>query len=102
MDRRDLMKMGAGMVVTGFAASASGAPASSGNEKPPNEKVEQWGVFSTEAHGPSAGNPFVDVQFGARFTLGHRSVDAAGFYDGNGVYKVRFSPDMVGRIRHLR
>ncbi len=91
------MKMGAGVVVTGFAANASAAQASPANEKPVNEKVEQWGIFETEAQGPSAGNPFVDVQFGARFTLGHRTVEAAGFYDGNGVYKVRFSPDTVGR-----
>ncbi len=53
--------------------------------------------MTTEAQGPSAGNPFVDVQFGARFTLGHRTVDATGFYDGDGAYKVRFSPDTVGR-----
>jgi hypothetical protein len=85
------MKLGAGAMVTGFASSVQAAPRS-----PANEKVEQWGVFGTEVHGPSSGNPFVDVQFGARFTLGHRSVDAAGFYDGNGVYKVRFSPDTVG------
>jgi hypothetical protein len=96
MDRRDLMKMGTGVVMTGFVSGASAAPAKPGNEKPANEKVEQWGVFEVKAQGPSAGNPFVDVQFGARFTQGHRSVDAAGFYDGNGVYKVRFSPDMVG------
>ena len=79
------MKMGAGAVVTGFVSNASAAPASPANEKPVNEKVEQWGVFEVKAQGPSAGNPFVDVQFGARFTLGHRTVDAAGFYDGNGV-----------------
>jgi len=91
------MKMGAGAVVAGLASSASAAPASPGNEKPTNDKVEQWGVFEVKTQGTSAGNPFVDVQFGARFTLGHRSVDAAGFYDGNGVYKVRFSPDTVGR-----
>jgi hypothetical protein len=97
MDRRDLMKMGAGAVVAGLASSASAAPASPGNEKPTNDKVEQWGVFEVKTQGTSAGNPVVDVQFGARFTLGHRSVDAAGFYDGNGVYKVRFSPDTVGR-----
>jgi hypothetical protein len=97
MDRRELIKMGAGAVVTGFASSAAATPASPASEKPKNDKVEQWGVFSTEAHGSSAGNPFVDIQFGARFTLGHRTVDVAGFYDGSGVYKVRFSPDMVGR-----
>ena len=83
--------------MTGFVSSASAAPASQGNEKPGNENVDQWGVFETQAKGPSGGNPFVDVQFGARFTLGHRTVDAAGFYDGNGVYKVRFSPDTLGR-----
>ena len=92
MDRRELLKLGTGAVVTGFASGASAAPASHGDEK-----VEQWGVFEIKAQGPSAGNPFVDVQFGARFTFGHRTVDAAGFYDGNGVYKVRFSPDTVGR-----
>ncbi|MDR3752705.1 MAG: DUF5060 domain-containing protein [Terracidiphilus sp.] len=97
MDRRGLMKMGAGAVVTGIVSSASAARANAGNEQPMNEKVEQWGVFEVKAQGPSAGNPFVDVQFGARFALGHRSVEAAGFYDGKGVYKVRFSPDMVGR-----
>ncbi len=89
--------MGAGAVVTGFVSGASAATASPTNEKSTNENVEQWGVFEVKAQGPSAGNPFVDVQFGARFTLGHRSVDAAGFYDGNGVFKVRFSPDTVGR-----
>src|SRR5580692_4684515 len=102
MDRRELMRMGTGAVLTGFAASVSAAPASFGDQKPmddklTNENVEQWGVFEFGAHGPSAGNPFVDVQFGARFTLGHRSVEAAGFYDGDGLYKVRFSPDTVGR-----
>ena len=92
MDRRELIKLGAGAVVTGFASSAPAAPARIGSER-----VEQWGIFTTEAHGPSTENPFVDVQFGARFTLGHRTVDATGFYDGNGAFKVRFSPDTVGR-----
>jgi hypothetical protein len=93
MDRRELMKLGAGAVAAGFApagAAAVAAPAGS-------EKVEQWGIFETEAHGPASGNPFVDVQFGGRFRLEHRTVDVAGFYDGDGVYKVRFSPDSPGR-----
>jgi len=91
MDRRELIKLGAGAVVTGFAARA--VAEARGSE---NRKVEQWGVFETEAPGPAAGNPFVDVQFGARFTQGHRTVETSGFYDGNGIYKVRFSPDSVG------
>ncbi|MGB7265330.1 MAG: DUF5060 domain-containing protein [Terracidiphilus sp.] len=95
MDRRDLMKLGAGMMVAGLASTgttAAAAPANNGGEK-----VEQWGMFETGVSGPSTGNPFVDVEFGARFMLGHRTVDVAGFYDGDGVYRVRFSPDSVGQ-----
>ena len=93
MNRRELIKVGAGAAVTGFAGTAASATpiASDG------EKVEQWGMFETQASGPSAGNSFMDVSFGARFTLGHRTIDVAGFYDGSGAYKVRFSPDTVGR-----
>lgn len=96
MDRRELLKLGSGAVVTGFASGVAAASPSPMNEKTNNGKVEQWGVFELKAQGPSAGNPFVDIQFDARFTFGHRTVDVAGFYDGNGVYKVRFSPDTVG------
>ncbi len=97
MDRRELIKLGAGAVMTGFVSGVEAAP--SGTQGRP---TEQWGVFEFEAKGPgengtAAGNPFVDVQFGALFTIGHRTVAAAGFYDGNGIYKVRFSPDTVGR-----
>ena len=88
--------LGAGAVAAGFAsggeAAGEAAPAVGSGEH-----VEQWGVFETGASGPSEGNPFVDVQFGARFTFEHRTVEVAGFYDGGGVYRVRFSPDTVGR-----
>jgi hypothetical protein len=94
MDRRELIKLGAGAVVSGLASPAiKAAPAAGGGA----ETVEQWGIFEFRAQGPSTGNPFVEVDFNARFTFGHRTVDAAGFYDGDGVYKVRFSPDTVGR-----
>jgi hypothetical protein len=95
MDRRELMKLGTGAMVAGLAPVVSGAAAV---PTPANtEEVQQWGLFETQANGPSSGNPFVDVQFGARFSLGHRTVDVIGFYDGNGMYRVRFSPDSVGR-----
>ena len=67
-------------------------------ESPPaGEDVEQWGVFETSVKGPATGNPFVDVTFSAKFTLGHRTVEVPGFYDGAGTYKVRFSPDSAGK-----
>jgi hypothetical protein len=73
-------------------AGAESAPAEA-NGAP----VEQWGIFEFKAQGPADGNPFADVLFGARFTLEHRTVEASGFYDGSGAYKVRFSPDTAGR-----
>jgi len=103
MDRREMVKLGAGalgagVIGTGVAAARAaegetvGAP-----EEVDAQRVEQWGVFEATVRGPAAGNPFVDVQFGARFTLGHRTVEVTGFYDGDGTYKARFSPDAAGR-----
>jgi hypothetical protein len=60
------------------------------------ESVERWGTYEFALEGPADGNPFVDVVFGARFRCGHRAVDVDGFYDGDGLYRVRFMPDTVG------
>ncbi|GIX06071.1 MAG: hypothetical protein KatS3mg115_0474 [Candidatus Poribacteria bacterium] len=62
-------------------------------------EVERWGVFEVSVGGPEAGNPFLDVAFGAEFRYKHRVVPVDGFYDGNGVYRVRFSPDTEGEWR---
>jgi hypothetical protein len=59
-------------------------------------QVTQWGLFELALKGPSGGNPFKDVRFGAVFAQGGRSVEVAGFYDGDGVYRVRFMPDTTG------
>jgi hypothetical protein len=58
--------------------------------------VEQWGVFEAVLHGPADGNPFVDVQLSARFTCGNRQITVSGFYDGDGVYRIRFMPPIQG------
>lgn len=62
--------------------------------------VEQWGVFELALKGPSRGNPFVDVSFKARFVQGSRVVEVPGFYDGDGNYRVRFSPETSGIWRY--
>jgi hypothetical protein len=56
MDRRELIKLGAGAVVSGITLTgAAAAPAGARDEQ-----VEQWGVFETEAY-----NDFLDwVCFG--------------------------------------
>jgi hypothetical protein len=63
---------------------------------PPPASVEQWDVFEFTLPGPAEGNPFVEVELTARFTQGERTLTARGFYDGDGVYKVRFMPEAVG------
>lgn len=60
------------------------------------ERVEKWDIVEIVLEGPSEGNPFVDVSFGARFRHGHRVVPVDGFYDGKGRYVVRYSPDTEG------
>jgi hypothetical protein len=58
--------------------------------------IEQWGIYETSMGGPTNGNPFLDVQLSARFSLGDTNVDVNGFYDGGGMYRVRFTPGMQG------
>jgi hypothetical protein len=65
------------------------------------QAVEQWDCFEHSLAGPTAGNPFVDVQFGARLTCKGRDVEVAGFYDGDGIYRFRFSPDFLGEWRFV-
>jgi hypothetical protein len=40
------------------------------------------------------------VTLSARFTQGDQRVEASGFYDGGGTYKVRFMPGRVGEWRY--
>ena len=62
--------------------------------------VEQWDVFEVALRGPADGNPFADVTFSARFTQGNVSKEVAGFYDGDGTYRVRFMPEQAGQWRY--
>ena len=58
--------------------------------------VPLWEVFELTLPGPSSANPFTDVQFSASLGQGARTVSVDGFYDGNGIYKLRFMPDAPG------
>ena len=60
------------------------------------DSAEQWGVFEVALKGPTNGNPFVDRNFTAKFSQGYDSIEVPGFYDGNGVYRVRFMPGKQG------
>ena len=64
------------------------------------EPVEQWGVFDLVLPGPKSGNPFVDVRVTCRFEQGDVQRDVTGFYDGEGIYRVRFMPERTGTWRY--
>lgn len=63
---------------------------------PAVDRVEQWGIFEIALQGPTDGNPFLDVRFSAVFDNGTATIEAPGFYDGDGTYRVRFSPGTRG------
>lgn len=56
-----------------------------------------WGLFEIALEGPSSGNPYLEVALSARFTQGGTTLDVPGFYDGEGIYRIRFMPNLVGR-----
>jgi len=59
-------------------------------------QIEQWGIYELELEGSSTGNPYMDVTFNATFSQGEYSVAVPGFYDGSGIYRIRFSPPRQG------
>lgn len=62
--------------------------------------VEQWDIYEITLRGPADGNPFVDVRLSAVFTNGVKRVEVAGFYDGEGTYRIRFMPEEQGQWRY--
>lgn len=63
--------------------------------------IAKWDVFEATLSGPGDGNPYLEVSFEATFSLGNRTVTVPGFYDGEGTYRVRFSPDTEGEWRYV-
>lgn len=56
------------------------------------KQVEKWGVEEVSCPGYSDGNPFVDYKVKGIFKSKNETVSVDGFYDGAGIYKVRFMP----------
>jgi hypothetical protein len=60
------------------------------------DRIERWDFFELSMNGPDGGNPFEDVQLEAQFQHGKRTMEVRGFYDGDGVYRIRFMPEEEG------
>jgi len=80
-----------GVMVLGGALSLAGAA------KAQTADVERWSLYEITLDGPKTGNPFTDVTLSADFASGGQNVRVLGFYDGDGVYKIRFSPETEGQ-----
>jgi hypothetical protein len=93
MNRREALKLAVGGALLSSTDAVLAAP------KGEVRQVERWGQHEIALHGPSSGNPFLEVSLVAEYTQGARTVQVAGFYDGDGVYKVRWMPDEVGSWR---
>lgn len=64
-----------------------------------NETVEKWDVFEVEIPGKTEGNPFTDYEIRGTFCGKEEIKTVDGFYDGNGVYRVRFMPSFEGKYK---
>ena len=58
--------------------------------------VERWDVFELVLEGPETGNPFTEQTIEGVFRCKWETVSVTGFYDGGGVYKIRFMPSFAG------
>ena len=59
------------------------------------DTAEQWGVWEISLEGRTDGNPFTDYPVTGVFTSKNETKQAEGFFDGNGIYKVRFMPSFA-------
>lgn len=89
--------MGAAAAI-GMPSTAAASPlATSVQPTGSGDEIERWGVHEITLKGPDKGNPFVDVTLTAVFHSAGRTIEVPGFYDGDGTYRIRFSPPEVGQ-----
>jgi hypothetical protein len=59
--------------------------------------TEKWKIFELTLNGPKEGNPFKEIKLSGTFINGKDTISVSGFYDGEGVYKIRFMPCKEGK-----
>lgn len=60
------------------------------------DQCSRWDIFEVSVRGPEDGNPFTDQYVKGVFEGPQERVCCDGFYDGQGIYKVRFMPSFEG------
>lgn len=64
-------------------------------------QIEQWDFYEITLKGPHAGNPFADVELNATFSNIRDTATVKGFYDGEGIYRIRFMPRYTGQWNYV-
>ena len=66
-----------------------------------NSTVEKWGIFELQLCSKiNYNNPFTDVKLKACFYNSGCKKVVHGFYDGDGIYKIRFMPEFEGEYSY--
>ena len=60
------------------------------------KEIEIWRRFELKLSANFGGNPFTDCHLSAEFTNGKTTKYVRGFYDGNGIFIIRFMPQETG------
>jgi hypothetical protein len=60
-----------------------------------SKQVERWGLFEAACPGREEGNPFTDYTIEGEFKSKSETIRVDGFYDGGGVYRLRFMPSFA-------
>lgn len=64
-------------------------------------ECERWGIYELAFSGKTSGNPFMDYEIHGTFQSADETVSVNGFYDGGGVYRVRFMPSFEGNYSYV-
>jgi hypothetical protein len=64
-------------------------------------EMKLFKMFELEVRGPEPVGSHVDVDLNAVFSNNGRSITVRGFYDGDGVYKIRFYPQETGLYKYV-
>ncbi|MFZ6029245.1 MAG: DUF5605 domain-containing protein [Chloroflexota bacterium] len=66
-----------------------------------SKQVEKWDFYEHALSYADSPNPFTEVTLEASFSHSDRQVQVRGFYDGDGVFKLRFMPDCEGEWQFI-
>ena len=60
----------------------------------------RWGIYEVVLDGPKEGNPFTEQHVIGTFHSANEAVSCEGFYDGDGIYRIRFMPSFEGEYTY--